>query len=519
MPLNDENNNFYFTKAGIIVPTVTGSISFLSSLTVVSFILRSRVNNVYHRIIFCMSFFDMLTSLAIALTTIPMPSDVTYPFDGPSYGTVQTCEAQGFIYMLGYGMVVCMNMTLNIYYLCTLRFEMNDKAFSQYMEPILYVLSTVISMLSICPLKESMINPTSFAPFCQPSAYPEKCSIEDNPKCRGDEDDFKRFHTAFFVFVSCSFFNLMLTMGLIVLTFYQKEKDLRLSEGPEDEVKIFQHTSDRGLAHVEKLRRNVSRQALMYIGAFWLTWGGTLLTTHSELGEMYWIRALRMITQPSQGFFNLLIFFYHKVSSLRRNNQDLTIRDALKILVFEPSKTKEVLDYFSCMSMVHEHNLRLPAYERSGEDHLNDSSAPRNSGRRSSLRYKFGISSGASSLDQESMKFNIDLSCRSQSLGDFSDYATRRNSFNRRNSITTSQILRDQLDISGCALSFPLKPISCRSQSLGDFCEHATRRNSSNRRNSINSQILRDQPDISGGALFFPLKPIADAFDFSKTCQ
>ena len=81
----------------------------------------------------------------------------------------------------------------------------------------------------------------------------------------------------------------------------------------------------------------------MYIGAFWLAWGCTLLTTHSELGEIYWIRALRMITQPSQGFINLLIFVYHKVSLLWRNNQDLTIRDALQILVFETSKTKELL--------------------------------------------------------------------------------------------------------------------------------------------------------------------------------
>ena len=417
MPLN-EINNFYFTKAGIIVPTITGSMSFLSSLTVVLFILRSRVNNVYNRIIFCMSFFDMLASLAIALTTLPMPSNVVYPFDGPSYGTVQTCEAQGFVYMLGYGMVICMNMTLNIYYLCTLRFEMKDKVFSQYIEPILYVLSTVIPILSMCPLKESMINPTTFAPFCQPGAYPKNCSIGDNhPKCRGDEDDFKLFHTAFFVFVSCSFFNLMLTMGLIILTFYQKEKRLRLSEGPEDEVNdIFEHTSGRGLAHVEKLRRNVSRQALMYIGAFWLAWGCTLLTAHSELGEMYWIRALRMTAQPSQGFINLLIFFYHKVSLLRRNNQDLTIRDALKILVFEPSKTKELLLLLSCISIVHEHNLRLPAYDRNMLENLGDSSAPR--------------SSGAFSLDQESMNINLDLSCSSQSLGNLSDYATRRNSIN-----------------------------------------------------------------------------------------
>ena len=39
----------------------------------------------------------MLASLAIALTTLPMPSDVVYTFDGPSYGTVQFNAQSGVI--------------------------------------------------------------------------------------------------------------------------------------------------------------------------------------------------------------------------------------------------------------------------------------------------------------------------------------------------------------------------------------------------------------------------------------
>ena len=83
-------NSFYFTKAGFIIPTVTGSISCLSSLTIIAFILRSKSNTIYHRIMFGLSSADIITSLAIALTTLPMPKDVIYPFSGSSYVTIGT---------------------------------------------------------------------------------------------------------------------------------------------------------------------------------------------------------------------------------------------------------------------------------------------------------------------------------------------------------------------------------------------------------------------------------------------
>jgi len=56
-----------------------------------------------------------------------MPKDVIYPFALASYGNVLTCEAQGLIYIIGNGICFAMNGILNIYYLCSLRFNMKEK--------------------------------------------------------------------------------------------------------------------------------------------------------------------------------------------------------------------------------------------------------------------------------------------------------------------------------------------------------------------------------------------------------
>ena len=92
-------SSFYFTKTGIIIPTVTGSVSFLSSALIIFIIIRTVTTSThtwsaYYRIIFGLSIADCFTSLATALTTIPMPKDNIYPFEMPSYGNILTCEIQ-----------------------------------------------------------------------------------------------------------------------------------------------------------------------------------------------------------------------------------------------------------------------------------------------------------------------------------------------------------------------------------------------------------------------------------------
>ena len=67
---------------------------------------RSKSNTtIYHRILkFCLSVADFVASFVIALTTLPMPKNVMYPFARPSYGTrIGTREAQGLAYFIVVG--------------------------------------------------------------------------------------------------------------------------------------------------------------------------------------------------------------------------------------------------------------------------------------------------------------------------------------------------------------------------------------------------------------------------------
>lgn len=95
------DGQFASTKAGIIIPTITGALSFLSSSFIMITIYRSKQNTVYHRILFFLSFWDALVSFCIALTTLPMPKDVIYDYKGPSYGNHGTCSMQAFLIFLG----------------------------------------------------------------------------------------------------------------------------------------------------------------------------------------------------------------------------------------------------------------------------------------------------------------------------------------------------------------------------------------------------------------------------------
>ncbi len=122
------NHSWYFTSEAWIIQTTTGSISTLSSALIMSIILRSqsKLSSPYHRIMFFMSFWDAIASSAMALTTIPMPIDVIYPYAGNSYGNEATCSAQGFAIILAQAFTVAATCSLSLYYVCTIRYGMTD---------------------------------------------------------------------------------------------------------------------------------------------------------------------------------------------------------------------------------------------------------------------------------------------------------------------------------------------------------------------------------------------------------
>lgn len=89
MEATTTTTTFYYSRTATVLPTITGLVSFASSVTIIATIIRSRIFSQYHRIILFMSFWDAVTSLAIACTTRPMPKDYDL-VNGPTMGTVGT---------------------------------------------------------------------------------------------------------------------------------------------------------------------------------------------------------------------------------------------------------------------------------------------------------------------------------------------------------------------------------------------------------------------------------------------
>jgi hypothetical protein len=89
-----------------LAPLYSGGVSVLASSTVIYLIFKSqtKLRTIYHRIMLGMSTADVLGSLAMGLSTLPMPRcpyeelNIQYDWAGMRLGNVYTCNAQAFFY-------------------------------------------------------------------------------------------------------------------------------------------------------------------------------------------------------------------------------------------------------------------------------------------------------------------------------------------------------------------------------------------------------------------------------------
>ena len=342
---------FVYTTAGLILPIITASISFLSSLTIVVFIIRSRNNTVYHRIMFLISIFDICSSIAIALSTLPMPPETrfVYPFAGPSYGSVLACEIQGFFYTTGYGMALVLGLVLNIYYVCKLRYNMKDAAFQKCIEPLLYAVSfTTMIIPGIFIWRNGGFNPTPHDPFCAVREYPMHCTLETDTQCRGS--DIIQPLIFFFLTIYAAFGLLLISMGLIIASYFSNEREIKqnikslnnikrqknLDAEESKQINLNSQEQILELHHIRSSRKSVTKQAFLYISAFFLTWFSLFVETATRNHNS--VAVVRFIFQPSQGLYNLMIFMYHKIDVAIKDDEDLTIWDALWQILKRPQQ-------------------------------------------------------------------------------------------------------------------------------------------------------------------------------------
>ncbi len=243
-----------FTPFAQITSTISATLSSFSSALVMTFILRSqtKLKGAYHRIMFFMSFWDLVSSLAIAITTLPMPSDVheIYDFMGRAFGTVSTCEIQGFLIVIGSAFTILTNGMLNLYYVCTITFKMGERRFNKIVLPICVLFSAAtILPATIMLLKQKLLNPTPFYPYCMVGLYPFNCN-EDNVECirGGDESAFvtrKQFEeTLTIIFWTAATF-LLISMILVICSVFKTEmQEKAKNRNRREDLGILEEDSD-----------------------------------------------------------------------------------------------------------------------------------------------------------------------------------------------------------------------------------------------------------------------------------
>mmetsp|Transcript_15732 Transcript_15732/g.22921 ORF Transcript_15732/g.22921 Transcript_15732/m.22921 type:complete len:525 (-) Transcript_15732:91-1665(-) len=359
---------FYFTRAAIVTATVTGSISAISSAIIICIILRSasKLKSPYHQIMFFMSLWDIVASTAIALSTIPMPVNVMYPFEGRSYGTKQTCRVQGLLYAFGTACGFAGNIALYAYYLATIRFKVKDETMKNRVLPVFFVLGTLVSVMFVLPyVWNDQINPGPYDSFCTISAYPHCEFAIDNVSCVAGEQPTSYFEKFFGKFVGFSIGGglifLVVTMIMIIVTVYRVEKarirDLREEKDEKSQAR----------AREFKRTKSIGIQSFCYFMAFILTWMFGVIeiirgkTSGHPDGTTSYISALRLVFQPLQGFFSALIFVSHKVIICRRS-QDMTLKEALWTIFSNTSSVPEI--FISQVIMVAHDDFAETARER-----------------------------------------------------------------------------------------------------------------------------------------------------------
>ncbi len=377
--LNILPEDFYFSLQAEIIATTSGTISALSSILVMSIILRSqsRLSTAYHRIMFFMSACDTITSIAIALTTVPMPSDVIFPFAGNSFGNESTCAAQGFLIVLGTMFTIGANCSLNMHYACIYWLGMSQDTIKNKLLPAMFIFWMCICIpAATLPLALGLFNPRPWEPYCYFGSYPPHCSVDDEPytdiECIGREVSAATENNVLLLYLGLMglcFLLIFVSLILVVASVFKAERTMKMILQQHPRTTAAEHARANEFAQT----RTVLRVALMYILAFflsWMWWMIAVLFGSIIKGRLIWqiIDHGKILCGPLQGFFNAFIFIYNKMHTLRQSNRNLSFWKALQRIIVSPSEVPEII--LSRVEMVDDDNEDRMDRQRDMEDQM-----------------------------------------------------------------------------------------------------------------------------------------------------
>jgi hypothetical protein len=187
---------------------------------------RGQTSHVYHRIMIAMSIYDIMFTLFSCMFGV-----LLNPRDNPfelyrAHGTRFTCTLQGFFVQWGYGSFAY-GAWLNVYYVMTIRYNVQEAFLARYVEPIIH--STVFVFYFGTALTASLLgfmNPLGFGP-CYFAPYPRLCVWVDYCPCIRGEHVQQAVLWMVLVPSSVSVAAILVCLGLVAATVWQQRRVMR----------------------------------------------------------------------------------------------------------------------------------------------------------------------------------------------------------------------------------------------------------------------------------------------------
>jgi hypothetical protein len=262
-----------------------------------------------------LSITDIINSVALGLTTLPMPSD-----SGRlgAHGTVGTCEAQGFFLQFGYA-ALFYNVSLMIYFTLTIRYGLSDQVMSTKIEPHLHTISILLPFaiaVSGIPLK--LYNPRTFT--CWITEIPYGC--DDDPDVDCERGNNSRTFILLYSVIPTYMLILVLFGSLFLICWTVLESERRRQRWSFNR-------EDQSMQSKRKIRAIACRSfmyAIIFFNTYvWVLISNTILVSGkkqilSELGFPFAV--LGQIFFPLQGFFAFLVYVHPRLQQVRNDAGD-----------------------------------------------------------------------------------------------------------------------------------------------------------------------------------------------------
>ncbi len=168
------------TKLLAVLPMITGSISSVASFTIIICILRSntKLSTTYRRLVFGISAYDLLQSLSQAFSSVPMPVGAFWLASGND----ATCTIQGFVNTMGFGGTIFYSLSLTIFFLLVIKYDVDDAKIKKYAEPIFHAVPVLFSaVVSIYAFATNNYNTSGSV--CWINSRPLNCYEDPDVDC------------------------------------------------------------------------------------------------------------------------------------------------------------------------------------------------------------------------------------------------------------------------------------------------------------------------------------------------